>query len=383
MDTIHFNHYERKSMTTTRLFGTGTATPPHTAPQDHSRWFMNQIIDARQSGHDRQRSQMFVEAIFEGCGIDRRYSVIEDFTRTKPAQFSFFPTNWSLTPPPTTRQRMEVYERESIDLAEEACRAGLDDARIAPEQITDVVLVTCTGSSAPGTDISLVRRLGLRPTVRRTVIGFMGCYGAFNGLRTADQIVASDPDAVVLVVCVELCSLHFQADLEPRTIIANCLFGDGAGALVLARSDRAAGGHCDVASSRSVVAGSTLDKMRWEIGDHGFLMHLDPDIPSILLETAGPFIDDLLDSSGLERSDVGGWLVHPGGPRIVDAIRDAADLSDEDVAVSRRVLRRVGNLSSATIIFVLQEHLRRRRDRGPMVLLGFGPGLTMEGRVLR
>ncbi len=366
-----------------RLYGLGTALPRYTATQEHSLQFMRQVVEARATKDNYHRARLFLDSIHEGCGIDRRYSVIEDFTKSDPQAFRFFPNNWSLEPFPTTRERMELYEERSISLAEKAAQKSLEDAGVGSEEVTHLVYVTCTGSFAPGPDILLVHRLGLRPQVRRTVIGFMGCYGAFNGLRAADQIIGDDPDAVVLQVCVELCSLHYQFDLEPETIVGNCLFGDGAAAAVYAGSDRRDGGYRDIVTSHCAITDDSLDQMQWHIGDHGFTMVLDVEIPSTLLGAGDEFVCQLLDLAKCLKTDVSAWVVHPGGPRIVDAVRDSVGLDEEDVALSRSVLRDFGNMSSATALFVLQRQFNRGDGEGDLVMLGFGPGLTMEGAVLR
>ncbi len=366
-----------------RLYGMATALPEHTATQTHSHRFMRNVIEARTSGAKRDRALMYLDGIHEGCGIDRRYSVIEDFARSDAEAFTFFPKNWALEPFPTTGQRMERYEQRSVDLAEKAARKCLRNAEISTDEVTHVVFVTCTGLFAPGPDILLVKRLGLRPDTRRTVIGFMGCYGAFNGLRTADQIIASDPNAVVLQVCVELCSLHYQIDPEPETIVGNCLFGDGCAAAVFADGERFGGGACDVVASHCHISDDSLDQMQWHIGDHGFSMVLDVEIPATLRRGGARFVDTLLARSGVSKQDIGAWVIHPGGPRIIDAVRDAAEIDEEEVALSRGVLRDFGNMSSATVLFVLKRQLQRRENDGPIVMLGFGPGLTMEGAVLQ
>lgn len=368
----------------TRLYGTGIAHAPHTATQHHSHRFMTNVIKARtDDDHDRYRALLFLDSIHESCGIERRYSAIEDFIHDDPEDFSFFPNTWDLNPVPTTADRMAIYEPTSVDMAEEAARNALADADIAADEVTHLVVVTCTGLFAPGPDILLTKRLGLSPTTQRTVIGFMGCYGAFNGLRTADQIVAADPEAVVLQVCVELCSLHFQTDLDPHVIIGNCLFADGAAAAVWAGSSRAKkAGRADLIHSQCFVTDDSLDQMQWHIGDHGFSMILDVKVPDTLRAGGAQFVQSLLDNADLDHDAIAGWLVHPGGPKIVDAVRDAVDLDESQVALARSILREYGNMSSATVLFVLHRYLQQNDDLGPMAMLGFGPGLTLEGAVL-
>lgn len=368
---------------TTRQYGLATAVADHTAPRQQLHRFLRRVVEARASDHELWRALTFLDSIHEGTGIEHRYTVIEDYTKAEPQNFEFFPKNWRLDPFPSTAQRMEIYESKSVDIAEKACRRALDDAGIDADKITHLVVVTCTGLFAPGPDILLVKRLGLRPDTRRTIIGFMGCYGAFNGLRTAHQIIGADPEAVVLNVCVELCSLHYQLDLEPQTMVGNCLFGDGCAAAVYAGADRFEGGRCDLLHSHCHITHDSLHQMQWHIGDRGFSMVLDVEIPDTLRSGGSQFIDDLLDGGDRQREDVDAWVVHPGGPRIIDAVRDAAGLVEDDVAISRSVLRDFGNMSSPTVLFVLERQLEHSSSGDEMAMLGFGPGLTMEGALLR
>jgi alpha-pyrone synthase len=366
----------------TRLYGISTALAPYTATQQHSHRFMRRVIEAREDEYEQERGLLFLDSIHESCGIARRYSVIEDFTRDDCDDFTFFPKSWTLEPFPTTAERMALFEPVSLSMATEACEKALRDADVPAEAVTHLIATTCTGLYAPGPDILLVKNLGLRPTTRRTVIGFMGCYGAFNGLRMADQIVKAEPDAVVLQVCVELCSLHFQVKLEPHAIIGNCLFADGAAAAVYARAGRFDRGYRDVVATHCAISHDSLDQMQWHIGDHGFDMVLDVEVPRTLRAGGAAFVADLLATSRRQKSDIDAWVVHPGGPRIVDAVRDSAELDEEQVALSRTVLRDFGNMSSATALFVLHRQLEQTPDGGDLVMLGFGPGLTMEGAVL-
>ena len=365
-----------------RLFGIATAQAPYTASQGHSHEFMSRVLQARLPEEEQDRALFFLDAIQESCGIERRYTVIEDFTGTDPEEFSFFPKNWSLDPFPGTAARMELYEKWSIEMAEEAARRALEDAGVAPEEVTHLVVTTCTGLYAPGPDILLVHRLGLRRDTRRTIIGFMGCYGAFNGLRMADQIIGAEPEAVVLQVCVELCSLHYQYGWDPQMIIGNCLFADGAAAGVYAGEHRFSGGYANIKTSHCAITEDSLEQMQWHIGDQGFQMYLDVEIPTTLLANGAPFVEELLRRGKLSREEVQGWVVHPGGPKIIDAVRDLAELDEEEMRISRSILRDYGNMSSATVLFVLERQLRRRPEAQNLVMLGFGPGLTMEGAVL-
>ncbi|MEM9664889.1 MAG: type III polyketide synthase, partial [Bacteroidota bacterium] len=331
-------------------------------------------------------------AIYERSGIDYRHSCVEDYLQADPADFTFFGPDWSLEPAPTTAQRNAAYRAAAVPLAVDVARRALTEADLAPEDVTHVVAVTCTGFFAPGLDILLTKQLGLRPTVHRAVIGFMGCYAALNALRVAHSFCQADPQARVLVVCVELCTLHFQVDDTMESAIVNSLFSDGAAAAVLsARPADEAAGHLAYAGSHALVDEDSLDHMTWEIGDTGFLMGLSARVPEVLARQLGPYLEGLLGPHGLTQADIDFWAIHPGGRAIVERAQAVLDLPDEAVADSLAVLRDHGNMSSPTILFVLQRFLRRHQQaqneeaKGLRqgIALAFGPGLTLEGAVFK
>lgn len=345
--------------------------------------FQSRVIEASLRDSSRDRALALVERIYPRSGIGRRSSVVEDYAHDDPSRFRFYPSNWALDPVPTTADRMKFYEEASVTLAEEAARAALANAGIKAQSVTHLVLSTCTGFFAPGPDVLLVHRLGLGLHVRRTVIGFMGCYAGFNGIRCAQQIVRAEPEAVVLQVCVELCSLHFQRDSDPESLVSNCLFGDGSAAAVFAGPQHADRKQASLVATHTALDNS-LDHMTWRIGDHGFRMRLSTEVPRTLKKNAVPFVDALLDFARTGRKEGGlGWAIHPGGRQIVDALGEVLDLEDRDLESSRRVLLDHGNMSSATILFVLNRALTSNADSSHVVALGFGPGLTMEGAVFR
>ncbi|MBK6769610.1 MAG: type III polyketide synthase [Ardenticatenales bacterium] len=400
---------------TTRLYGLGTATPPHSAAQADVGTFMARVVAAAgpANGNRPVRSARLIRRLYAESGIARRHSVLADYACDDPAAFTFFPPNWALDPFPTTAERMVVYREASVELGARAAQQALADASMTARDVTHLVISTCTGFFAPGPDVLLLRRLGLAPNTARTVIGFMGCNAAFNGLRTADDIVRSNADAVVLQICVELCSLHFQRDDASETLIANCLFADGASAAVWAADGARPGGHAALLGTFSTVHDDSLDQMGWRIGDHGFVMTLTDAVPDTLARAIHPFVQSLLHRSRTDLDRVAGWAIHPGGRRIVEGIGRALELDEPDLASAYGVLRDHGNMSSATILFVLQRELDRLRsgssdvgDGSPaerlgvvapvrvgsdgrdivgrdIVALGFGPGLSLEGAVLR
>lgn len=330
-----------------------------------------------------------IRRIYNNSGIAHRYSVIPDYVRSDAAEFTFFPQNWELSPPPGTGQRMDEYEKHSLPLAAEAARKAIAAAGIAPTTITHLVISTCTGFFAPGLDVLLLRELGIPTTAQRTILGFMGCYAGISGLRTCHQIVQSDPAAVVLQVAVELCSLHYQTTPTVETVVSNAIFSDGAAAAVYAGGGGAheAAGPAPlarVAAVHSAISPDSLDRMSWRISDHGFVMTLDAGVPDILQTQAPEFTRDLAAAGRLKTEDISGWAIHPGGRKIVEAVQESLGLSPDDVSASTSTLRDFGNMSSATILFVIQRELARTADPGGYIAaMAFGPGLTMEGALLQ
>ena len=364
------------------LLAIATAVPRYRSSQEHVARFMSQVIEATTSGARREALLSFVDRIYSASGIRHRSSVVADFACLDPERFEFFPRCWDLEPFPTTAQRMSRYEAESVGLVASVGRQVLEDSAISATEVTHVLVCTCTGFFAPGLDVALIDRLGLERSVSRTVLGFMGCYAGLSGLRVASSIVESDPNAVVLQVCVELCSLHFQKRPVPDLLIANSIFSDGCAAAIYANGERR-DGVAEVRASQSFVESGALDQMSWRIGDHGFEMRLAASVPERLRAGAHGFVDRLLAASGIDATDVRGWALHPGGRKILDEICDALTIDRAEASASYGVLADFGNMSSASILFVLERLLRKRRPGDISVALGFGPGLTIEGAVLQ
>ena len=264
---------------------------------------------------------------------------------------------------------------------------ALLDAAIEASAITHLITVSCTGFGAPGFDLALIANLPLAMDVARTHVGFMGCHGAFNGLRVARAFVEADPSACVLLCAVELCSLHLQEGWNPYHIVANALFADGAGAVVSIAADGAGAGSThktglQLVASTSTVLPGTEELMGWIIEDHGFSMVLSSKVPSRIATQLRPWLEQWLAGLGLTLPEVETWAVHPGGPRILAAVLESAGLQPAQIDLSTAVLRQFGNMSSATILFIL-ERLRTTAGRdGPCLALGFGPGLTVEAALL-
>jgi predicted naringenin-chalcone synthase len=279
---------------------------------------------------------------------------------------------------PTTQLRMEIYQAQIRPLAIEAAKRALASAGVHADEITHLVTVSCTGFVAPGFDIGLFSGLKLAPTVQRTHVGFMGCHGAINGLKVARAFAESEPSGRVLLCAAELCSLHFQFGWDSSLSVANALFGDGAAALVGAVPNPVRSSDAwKLTGSGSCLIPDTEEVMGWKIGDHGFLMHLSKRITHLIAENLKPWLRDWLDSYDLAIEDIATWAIHPGGPRILESVMGPLGLDESSVEVSRTVLSDYGNMSSPTILFIL-DRLRRRNAPRPCVALAFGPGLAIE-----
>jgi predicted naringenin-chalcone synthase len=277
---------------------------------------------------------------------------------------------------------MERYERDAPALGARAARLALEQAGRAPGDVTHLVTVSCTGFSAPNFDLGLVRELNLPWTVARTHVGFMGCHGALNGLRVAAGYAGSDTSACVLVCAVELCSLHYQYGWNSDLAVSNGIFADGAAALVGGGAPGPPGDDWALTCSGSSLLEDSADLMAWRIGNHGFEIALSARVPGVIEAALSPWLDAWLASERLTRDQIASWAVHPGGPRILESVAAATGITREDYAISQEVLAEFGNMSSPTILFIL-DRLRRRGAPRPCLALGFGPGLAVEAALFR
>ncbi len=371
----------------TVLHAVGTALPAHRYEQSYVREVMDRWLDG-----DRRTTKL-LQRVYGASAIDARHSVLDDFmpsreaTAARPPLFLDPATGGFRSA--STGERNARYALEAGPLAVRAAREAFDRVgSLRPEDVTHLVTVSCTGFVTPGPDLELVRELGLPGDVERYHLGFMGCFAAFPALRLARAFCAQDPDAVVLVVCVELCTLHLQPSADVDAILSASVFADGAAAALL--SGRPSGGvvrPLRLDATSTAVTRTGADEMAWTIGDHGFDMTLTAYVPRILEAEAALTLAPLLARAGVGVDDVPWWAVHPGGRAIVDKIASALALPETAVAASREVLRRAGNMSSATVLFVL-ERLMDPASPGPapgeaVAALAFGPGLTVDGALFR
>jgi predicted naringenin-chalcone synthase len=330
----------------------------------------------------------WLPAMHAGTGVVMRHSVlgadvVDDIVRgTRRSGSPYLPTGAPDDRGPTTAERMRHYAALAPPLALRAAAAALAESGLAPGALTHLVTVSCTGFAAPGVDRVLIAELGLAPTVERTQVGYMGCHGALNGLRVARAFTAADPAARVLLCAVELCTLHYHYGWDPPKVIANALFADGAAAAVGAPADAAPPGAWRVAATGSRLLPDSADAMTWTVGDHGFEMTLSKQVPRLIAAHLRPWLEGWLASNGLALTDVPSWAIHPGGPRILEAAVEALRLPRAATAAAREVFAACGNMSSPTLLFIL-DRLRAAGAPRPCVALGFGPGLMAEAALLR
>lgn len=358
----------------------GTANPQYRIAQQTIYQFMVNAFGLDSNNAAR------LKQIYDGSGIDWRYSVIPDFSFNDPALNTFFGKSASLEPFPGTRQRLRLYQQTAIDIAAEAARRcfGAFEEDVAPT-ITHLVTVSCTGMYAPGIDIELVEKLGLNRRTERTCINFMGCYGAINALKAADYICRADANARVLVVSVELCTLHFQKVNTLDNWVANSLFSDGAAAVLVEHQSKRQPGRPGLLLKNfySEFIPEAASDMGWYMGDFGFEMKLTSKVSRHIKKHIKPLMEHVLQSAGLSFEQIAIFAMHPGGRSILEAIEEALAISPAANGLAYQTLCEHGNMSSATILFVLQKILQSAPPSGQKILsFAFGPGLTVEGMIL-
>jgi predicted naringenin-chalcone synthase len=351
----------------------------------------NEVRDvfAAQPGISRL-AQRLLGAAFDASGIETRHTVLEELQLDRQsADPVFFDAGSGLLKTPGTKVRNDVYIREATRLFVEAARDALGRcAGIRPSDVTHVVTVSCTGFFAPGPDYMLVRELGLSRAAQRYHLGFMGCYASMPALRLAKSFCDADPNAVVLVVSVELCTLHVRSSNDSDQIIASSLFSDGAGAAVVSARDLgAAGPQLQLDAFETIITPVGEGDMAWTIGDEGFEMVLSTYVPQIIDEHVADALRPLFaHEPGVHAApaeSIRQWAIHPGGRSILDKVETRMGLAPDQLLASRDVLRDFGNMSSATILFVLQHVLDAARndaasDAERVCAMAFGPGLTVE-----
>ena len=353
-----------------KIISIGLALPPYEHKQDDILKFM-QLVYAMNNVGNRK-----LKYLYHHSGIEYRYSVIPDYSR-EVNDWEFYPQTENLEPFPSLEQRIASFNKHAGPLSVTAiqeCISGL----INGNEITHLITVSCTGMSAPGLDLQVMELMGLPQNVYRTSVNFMGCYAAIHGLKIADAICRSEKNAKVMIVCTELCTLHFQKEPTVDSIASSLLFGDGAAAVLVTNNEyNKPGLKLDQFYSEVITKGKK--DMAWELSSSGFLMTLSGFVPELLEEDFNPLVTRALEKANVERRDIAQWCIHPGGRRILDAIHRSLSFTNGDLRYSYETLKEVGNLSSATILFVLKKIMNSGLTSGQRVFgAAFGPGLTME-----
>jgi prepilin-type processing-associated H-X9-DG protein len=354
-----------------------SANPSNRFPQPVIAEFMLKTMHFH-NGESRK-----LKTIFKASGISYRHSVLEDYGKTD--DFAFYP-RISENSFPSTRDRLQIFREHALPLSITAVTKLFAKARhISPSAITHLIVVCCTGMYAPGLDIELISALNLKTTVHRTAINFMGCYAAFNALKIADSFCKSEPDAKVLVVCTELCSLHFQPEATDDNLLANALFADGSAA-VLVEAESTSKLRLELTGFHNDLATDGSKDMAWTIGDLGFEMRLSAYVPDIIRNGIATLTRTLLEKIQGQFSDIKHFAIHPGGKKILEVIEQELMITKDQNKAAYHVLQNYGNMSSATILFVLEELIRNlggSEINEHILSFAFGPGLTMESMILQ
>ena len=320
--------------------------------------------------------------LYHQSGIENRYSVISDYS--KPVnEWKFYPQSENLEPFPSLEQRMTWYNKYAAPLSVDAIRDCIEH-KIHPNEITHLITVSCTGMSAPGLDLMVIDLMDLPKNIYRTSINFMGCYAAIHAMKMANSICNSEQNAKVLIVCTELCTLHFQREGTVDNITSSMLFGDGAAAVLITPDSFAQKGLVIKDFYSEIISRGKKD-MAWELSSSGFLMTLSGYIPELIEEDFEMLVEKSLAKSGIKKEQITNWCIHPGGKRILDAIHKSLQLRKDELKTCYDVLHKFGNMSSPTILFVLKE-IMKNISSSPVgggreeAVFGaaFGPGLTME-----
>ncbi|WP_420452994.1 type III polyketide synthase [Ilumatobacter sp.] len=344
-----------------RVLGVGTAVPRHHVGQDEARDFARRLFADHLDDLDR------LLRLFGNVRVDDRWFAVDP---------EWFETEHGL------EERNEIYRREAVPLSVASASAALHDAAVAPDDVDAIFFVSSTGFATPSLDAVLVGELGLRCDVRRDATFGHGCAGGAGGLARAAQWARANPGRHVLVVATELCGLTLQrSDVSRTNLVATSLFADGSASVVVGTD----GAGPSILAESSVLWPGTGDVMGWTFGDTGMGVVLSRRVPAIIREHVAESVDRVCAAAGVGRDELSRFVLHPGGAAVLDALRSALDLDDDDLVHSRRVLRDFGNMSAPTVLFVLDDFLRRGSpDADDLVLVSaMGPGFAAEHLVLR
>ena len=356
-----------------KIVSIGTAVPDYCHSQDDILDFMQRVYAPDEVNRRK------LKFLYRQGGIQTRYSVIPDYSLPA-AEWKFYPPSENLEPFPSLEKRMQWFRQYAGGLSQKAIENCLKKIKAQP--ISHLITVSCTGLSAPGLDIELLELLQLPVTTHRTAINFMGCYAAIQAMKLADAFCKADKDAVVLIVCTELCTLHFQKEATPDNITSSMLFADGAAALLVSADEELDGLTID--HFYASVSSKGKADMAWEISSSGFLMTLSGYIPDLIEEDFATLVENALRAAGLNKNQVTHWCIHPGGKKILEAVHTSLGFINGQLQPSYSILKSFGNMSSPTVLFVLEQIMNNMDSQQQSRIFGaaFGPGLSMETFIL-
>lgn len=322
----------------------------------------------------RAKTAESITNLYSKTKIDMRYSVLKDFQST-PEESTLF-NNEFLEKIPGTKIRNNIYCQQAPKLALESAKKAIANWGGLPSEITHIISVSCTGVMAPGIEFILQKELNLNNNVQRLGINLMGCFGAFKGLAIANALAKENPKNRILVVCTELCSLHFQVSIKPEVLIGNALFSDGSAAVIVGCNKKESETALwSIEQSESHAFDNSQEKMTWLVSDNGFVMTLEKDVPSLIEKEVPEILKNILKNKNYNDLV---WAIHPGGKAIIEGIQRGCNLTTEQTQSSWNVLSQYGNMSSATFLFVLNDLIKNKKNNKETIGIGFGPGLSLE-----
>lgn len=355
-----------------RIISIGTAVPDYGTAQ-------HDILDFMQDAYNEPLASRKLNALFHHSGIESRYSVVPDFDMQNRREL--FPTNGEK---PYLEQRMSIFRERALSLASKAIEKSFESISLSVKEfnITHLITVTCTGLYAPGLDAELIDLLQLPADIFHTSLNFLGCNAAFPALQIADSIARTNPNARVLVVCVELCTIHFQPKNNADNLLSNTIFGDGAAAVIVvpesyAKQNSYKGLFINGFCSKLFSTGKNL--LGWNLTSINFEMILNAEVPAFLGKEIENIVKEIILKFNLSVENVRYWAIHPGGKKILDEVQQQLHLHSNELKASYHVLKMYGNMSSPSILFVLSEILQNGISVDETILsMGFGPGISVE-----
>jgi predicted naringenin-chalcone synthase len=326
---------------------------------------------------DDESAKRKIKLLASKSGISTRYSVLKDYGLAV-EDFTFFPKNKALLPTPSLSERMVIFREEALKLSLKAIQ-NLSNFDIEKDSITHIITVTCTGLFAPGLDIELIHALDLSPTTHRSSVNFLGCNAAIIAMKQADDICNNYLNAKVLIVCTELCTLHFPTNYSDDYLLSNLLFADGSAAVLVSSLPNKDPLHknAKITGFDSFCIPDSNNEMAWQLSETGFIMNLTSYVADLIKNN----IKQMLDNLGVDKEDIDYWAVHPGGKKIIENFITAMGLLHTDLTASYKILNEYGNMSSPTVLFVLKEildNIASDVSDKKVFAVAFGPGLTVE-----